>query len=627
MTRKSVGLALLVYTSGILAIFTILLFATEAATLSSIVIFGSAVIAGSAALSWYILRSIRQPFLGLARQTHSPSGEIFDEEVTSSNAKTHKQASSPDEIAASQSETWVAISHEERRATALLEHTVDAIVSIDVSGSILSANAATKSLFGYEIKDLIGKNVRMLAAGVDRQRHDHYIQHHLETGEKRIIGRPREVLGQRADGSSFPLDLSVAGVEVGGEKLFIGVMRDLTDRVALENQLQQAQKMEIVGQLTGGIAHDFNNLLAVVHGNLEMLGIDIAADAPLNREALLELCADGLYASRRGAELTRGLLAFSRKQNLKAESFDANESIDRMANLLRRTLGAGIDLKIIAKDGGWRAEADPSMLESALLNLAINASDAMGNVGMLTIETRDVVLDELYAVTHDKVEAGEYVLIVVSDNGPGMQEEVLERVLEPFFTTKEIGQGTGLGLSMVYGYAKQSRGHLSIYSEVDAGTAVKLYLPRSKKSSDENAKIKPAEINLAANEVILVVEDDPVVRMITVAMLKSMNFNVQEAESGMAALEILDQDYDIKLMLTDIVMPGDMSGIELAAMVTLGYPHIKIIYASGYSPEITGDALSGEMDFPLLKKPYKKQDLAQVLSQALSDPPDDARPA
>jgi len=619
LTRKSVGLALLVYTSGILAIFTILLFATEAATLSSIVIFGSAVIAGSAALSWYILRSIRQPFLGLARQTHSPSGEIFDEEVTSSNAKTHKQASSPDEIAASQSETWVAISHEERRATALLEHTVDAIVSIDVSGSILSANAATKSLFGYEIKDLIGKNVRMLAAGVDRQRHDHYIQHHLETGEKRIIGRPREVLGQRADGSSFPLDLSVAGVEVGGEKLFIGVMRDLTDRVALENQLQQAQKMEIVGQLTGGIAHDFNNLLAVVHGNLEMLGIDIAADAPLNREALLELCADGLYASRRGAELTRGLLAFSRKQNLKAESFDANESIDRMANLLRRTLGAGIDLKIIAKDGGWRAEADPSMLESALLNLAINASDAMGNVGMLTIETRDVVLDELYAVTHDKVEAGEYVLIVVSDNGPGMQEEVLERVLEPFFTTKEIGQGTGLGLSMVYGYAKQSRGHLSIYSEVDAGTAVKLYLPRSKKSSDENAKIKPAEINLAANEVILVVEDDEALRRTVTRMLKRYGYETIAVEDGPSALSVMKATEHIDLMLSDVILPGGMTGPEIIDAARDQHPDMKVLLMSGYTREAMLHRGEITEDIQLIQKPFSSQDLGLALREILEE--------
>lgn len=600
MRLKSVGLALLIYTSGILTIVTILLFATETATLSTIAVFASAVIAGSAALSWYILHTIRQPFLGPARQTH-------------------KQASSPDEIAAFQSETGKTISHEERRANALLEHTVDAIISIDVNGSILSANAATKSLFGYEIKDLIGKNVRMLADGEDRLRHDHYIRHHLETGEKRIIGRPREVLGRRRDGSSFPLDLSVAGVEVEGEKLFISVMRDLTDRVALEGQLRQAQKMEVVGQLTGGIAHDFNNLLAVVHGNLEMLRSDIASDASLNREPLLELCADGLRASERGSELTQGLLAFSRKQNLKPESLDVNEAIDRMVNLLRRTLGAGIDLKIIAKNGGWRVEADPYMLESAILNLAINASDAMGDVGMLTIETKDVVLDELYAATHNEVTAGDYVLIVVSDNGPGMPEEVLEHALEPFFTTKEIGQGTGLGLSMVYGYAKQTRGHLSIHSEVDAGTAVKLYLPRTKKASDENANLKPAEITLVANKVILVVEDDEALLRTITRMLKRYGYETITAADGPSALSVMKATEHIDLMLSDVILPGGMSGPEIIDAAGDQLPDMKFLLMSGYTREAILNRGEITEDIQLIQKPFSSQDLGLALQEILEE--------
>lgn len=227
-----------------------------------------------------------------------------------------------------------------------------------------------------------------------------------------------------------------------------------------------------------------------------------------------------LHASERGANLTQGLLAFSRKQTLKPEPFDANETIDRIENLLRRTLGETVDLKIARKDGGWLAEADPAQLESAILNLAVNANDAMNNAGTLTIETSDTSLDEHYAATHEEVEPGDYVLIAVSDNGPGMSEEVLSRALEPFFTTKEVGEGTGLGLSMIYGYAKQSRGHLSIYSEVGVGSTVKLYLPRS--TAVQNIPDSKAETpaSVDGSEVILVVEDDEALRRTVTRILK-----------------------------------------------------------------------------------------------------------
>jgi len=238
---------------------------------------------------------------------------------------------------------------------------------------------------------------------------------------------------------------------------------------------------------------------------------------------------------------------------------------------------------------------------------------------MLTIETRDVVLDELYAVTHDKVEAGEYVLIVVSDNGPGMQEEVLERVLEPFFTTKEIGQGTGLGLSMVYGYAKQSRGHLSIYSEVDAGTAVKLYLPRSKKSSDENAKIKPAEINLAANEVILVVEDDEALRRTVTRMLKRYGYETIAVEDGPSALSVMKATEHIDLMLSDVILPGGMTGPEIIDAARDQHPDMKVLLMSGYTREAMLHRGEITEDIQLIQKPFSSQDLGLALREILEE--------
>lgn len=615
--RRTVRFALAAYVSFILTVFAILLFGVRQAPFTSLAVFGCVLVAASLTLSWYVLYTFRQPVEELLERSRGLA-EV-GEQKKRGDGEFHHLASAFDEISGRLVDTRETLLKEESRTRALLEHTVDAIVSTDAGGAILTANAATKKLFGHDPDALIGMNVRTLAGGTDRLHHDQYIQSHLETGEKRIIGRPREVLGQRADGTTFPVDLSVARMQVEGEVIFIGVMRDLTDRVALEEQLRQAQKMEAVGQLTGGVAHDFNNLLAVVQGNLEMLRSDMQSDGPLNRENLLELCTESLHATRRGADLTQGLLAFSRKQTLKPELFDVNEAIDRMENLLRRTLGETIDLKIAKKEGGWQVKADPAQLESAILNLAVNANDAMGHVGTLTIETTDTTLDEHYAATHEEVEPGEYVLIAVSDNGPGISEAVLKRVLEPFFTTKEVGEGSGLGLSMIYGYAKQSRGHLSIYSEEGIGTTVKLYLPRSLSKNEARTEPERSDANVDGSEVILVVEDDEALRRTVMRILKRKGYEVLVAQDGPDALLQLDTADHIDLILSDVILPGGMNGPQLIAEAVKSHRDIKVLLMSGYTKEAIMHRGDISEDVRLIHKPFSPQDLGVALRDILGE--------
>lgn len=615
--RRSVRWALAAYVLFITSMFSVLLFGAELGPGTSTALFGGLLVTASIVLSRYLLNAFRQPVRDATQRSRDLPNAGNPE--NRADGDLDHLANAFEEISERLVSTQEILLKEEGRSRALLENTVDAIVSIDLNGSILSANVATRVLFGYDPDELIGKNVRVLAGGMDRLQHDQYMRHHRESGEERIIGRPREVLGQRADGSTFPVDLSVARMEVEGEILFIGVMRDLTDRVALEDQLRQAQKMEAVGQLTGGIAHDFNNLLAVVRGNLEMMRGDIMADGPLNREVLIELCTESLHASERGADLTRGLLAFSRKQTLKPETIDVNGAIDRMENLLRRTLRKSIDLKIAKKQGGWSVEADLSQLESALLNLAVNANDAMGDVGTLTIETSDAVLDEHYAATHDEVEAGDYVLIAVSDNGPGMTETVLAHALEPFFTTKDVGEGSGLGLSMIYGFAKQSGGHLSIYSEEGVGTTVKLYLPRStalETVEDHKEETKP---DVGGSETILVVEDDEALRRTVTRILKRSGYEVLVAGDGPDALLQLDTADHIDLLLSDVILPGGMTGPQLIAEAKRAHADIKVILMSGYTKEAIMHRGDISKDVPLIHKPFSPQDLGVALREILGE--------
>jgi PAS domain S-box-containing protein len=422
---------------------------------------------------------------------------------------------------------------------------------------------------------------------------------------------------QRGDGSWAQVEnrAFVIRDEDGAAIRVLGSMTDISQRLDLEERLQQAQKMEAVGQLTGGVAHDFNNLLTIMMGNAEILS-DELSDQP----HLQELAALTLRAADRGAELTNRLLAFSRKQPLQPQVMDLGPLIQGMEVLLRRTLPENVDIEVICAGGLWKTEVDPSQIEAALLNLTLNARDAMPNRGSLTIETANVSLDDDYVAKELDVEAGQYVLIVITDTGHGIAPDVVGQIFEPFFTTKEIGLGSGLGLSMIYGFIKQSGGHISVYSELGEGTTFRLYFPRSQA---KDAKILIDSVDkkiVGGTDMILVVEDDDLVRDYVIKQLRGLGYRTFEAPNGSEALVLLDQNPEISLLFTDVVMPGGMGGRELADAARALRPDLKVIFTSGYTENsvIHNGRLDAGVD--LLSKPYRRDQLAAKVRKVLDDP-------
>jgi signal transduction histidine kinase len=399
------------------------------------------------------------------------------------------------------------------------------------------------------------------------------------------------------------------------------VAEEIEERMKTEEVLRQAQKMEAIGQLTGGIAHDFNNLLQVILGNLESL----------RRRTNLETRADikkpvetAIRGAERAAELTNQLLAFSRRQPLKPKPIELGRLVSGMSELLRRVLGETIATETVLAGGLWKAHADANQLESALLNLAVNARDAMPRGGKLTIETANVFLDEAYAATHDDVRSGQYVMIAVSDTGTGMSKEVLAKAFDPFFTTKEIGKGTGLGLSQVYGFVKQSGGHVKIYSEPGEGTTVKVYLPRVV----ADAEIVPPDVPPPAGdatEVILVVEDDGDVRANTIEMLRDLGYSVLAAADSTSALKILDATPNVHLLFTDVGLPGGFNGRQLADEAQRRRPALRVLFTTGYARNAI--VHQGRLDpgVEMLPKPFTYATLAAKLRAVLHAKPDTAR--
>jgi len=403
-------------------------------------------------------------------------------------------------------------------------------------------------------------------------------------------------------------EFDVAGTLVA----ITGVCQDVTEREAAAAQLQQAQKMEAVGQLTGGLAHDFNNLLAVIIGNLDLIE-EVLVDDPTTQG----FAATALAAALKGAELTKQLLAFSRRQPLNPQLLDLNRLLAGMESLWKRTLGEAIEVRLHQSASLWSTLADGSMVESAVLNLAINARDAMAGGGVLTVETRNMSLDQASAAEEQHVPAGDYAMIAVSDTGHGIPADVLASVFEPFFTTKGVGKGSGLGLSMVYGFAKQSGGHVKIYSEVGAGTTVRLFLPRAHQALDPPEPApSSAALPHARDETVLVVEDNDDVRCLAVHQLKDLGYTVVEAENGPLALALLGRRQDIDLLFTDMVMPGGMTGIELAAAATQLKPSLKVLFTTGFAEAATGNSRF-MVTSKLITKPYRKSALAVKLREVL----------
>ncbi|MEX2200361.1 MAG: PAS domain S-box protein [Dongiaceae bacterium] len=498
---------------------------------------------------------------------------------------------------------------------AVVHTAVDGVILIDATGSIRMFNPACERLFGYRADEVIGQNVKMLMPEPYRDEHDGYLANYRQTGKAKIIGIGREVEGRRKDGTTFPMDLSVGEAKQEGASIYVGMIHDLTERKRVEQQLVQAQKMEAVGHLSGGIAHDFNNLLTVISGNTEFL---IEALAP--RPDLREMAESIMAAGKRGAELTQRLLAFSRRQMLKPEEVDCNALIHEAQGLLQRTLRADIEIRMSLHQALSPAYADANQLESAILNLALNAQDAMPSGGLLTITTDNMKLDDDYHDQHLEVRPGSYVLIAVGDTGEGMNADVLSHVFEPFFTTKEVGKGSGLGLSMVYGFVKQSNGHVAIYSEPGLGTTVRIYLPAGTGSfaAESSSKIGVAQDKPAlGREVILVVEDDPFVRAYAVRTLETLGYNVIAAVDAHEALAKLAGGQIPDMLFTDIVMPGNVNGWELAQRAAELLPSMKVMFTSGYALEALSHTGRLPADAAFLNKPYRKSDLAQLVRHVL----------
>lgn len=625
----------------------------------------------------------------------------------------------------------------EERFRKVVDTAIDGMILIDGSGHIKLYNPACEALFGYAPEEVLGQNISMLMPEPDRSGHDGYLRHHLQTGEQRIIGVGRDVLGRRKNGTVFPFALAVGSFEEDGASMFVGVIHDLTKyrrsqdrrresearfrllvdsitdyaiflmdangvvltwntgaqnltgytpeeaigktrdvyyveaerstspadalRIAeeknryvneewrmrkdgtrfwasvvisalrdqsgaltgfvnitrdmterqqadeLRDQLRHAQKMEALGQLTGGVAHDFNNLLAVIVGNLELLG-DRVKDNEGKR-----LIEQAMRNALNGAELTRRLLAFGRQQKLKPIQVDVNELIDGMIDMLRRTLGNGIDIRSSLALDVYMVEVDAGQLENALLNIAINARDAMDGAGALQIRSAITYLDEPRAMPTRTAPIGTYVMIAIRDTGKGMPPDVIARIFEPFFTTKEIGKGSGLGLSMVYGFVVQSGGYVEVESQPGQGTEFRIYLPALE--SERLASRRPE--NEPGRRLVLCVDDNPDVRATVTALLGSLGFAVLPASTGETALAELRRGLPIDLVLTDIQMPGAMDGFELARRMRSTKPDMPVLFMSGST------GTDGLRDTPfaglsrILAKPVRKADLAEAIEALL----------
>jgi PAS domain S-box-containing protein len=500
------------------------------------------------------------------------------------------------------------------RFEAIMQHTPLIVAVKDLDGRYSFVNPAFERHFGITAAEILGKTSHAMTESAHAAVYAAQDAHVIATREP----LQQELTAPAAGGLRTTLSVKFPLLDERGAVQAVGmIVADVTEQRRVDAQLAHAQRLQAVGQLTGGVAHDFNNLLTVVLGNAGVLAEEPHAD-PARRQRLAEMIA---AAAERGAELTKRLLAFSRRQALKPEPVETNRLIRDMEGLLRRSLGEHIEIDTAFAAELWRAHADPVQVESAILNLAINARDAMPGGGKLLIETRNVGLGDEDASIEQELRPGDYVLIAVSDTGTGMPPEVAARAFEPFFTTKPVGQGSGLGLSMVYGFAKQSGGHVKIYSEPGHGTTVRLYLPRAPDDSARDAAAAAAT-NTAeprGQETVLVVEDDPLVRSTVIGQLRGLGYQVIETGTGAEALRVLATGAAVDLMFTDVVMPGGLDGKELARRARGVRPGLKVLFTTGYTEDAAIRHGRLEAGARLLNKPYRRADLARVIRQALDE--------
>jgi PAS domain S-box-containing protein len=491
---------------------------------------------------------------------------------------------------------------------------VDAVLVADVNGKIILCNPASERLMGVtselEPSEWFKPGEVLASDGTELSFSERPLMRAVR-GE--LVENCEITIRRGAERKSYHLIANGGPIldALNQNRGAVVVYRDITENLEIERQLRQAQKMEAVGELTGGIAHDFNNILTVITGTIEIL-----ADAVADKPALASIAKMIDEAAGRGADLTQRLLAFARRQPLQPRETDINSLIVETAKLLRPTLGEHIEIESILPDSLQAALVDPNQLTTALINLALNARDAMPNGGKLMFETENADLDEAYAGSNTDVQPGSYVMIAVSDTGSGIPSEIRDRVFEPFFTTKEVGRGSGLGLSMVYGFIKQSEGHININSEEGHGTTVNLYLPRSRNP----VRLAEEEVMPAVetgSEIILVVEDDDLVRNYVVTQLSSFGYEVRTARNAVEALAIIERGAELDLLFTDVIMPGPMNGRRLSEAALKLRPSLKVLFTSGYTENAIVHRGRLDPGVLLLAKPYRKAELARMIRQAL----------
>lgn len=505
------------------------------------------------------------------------------------------------------------------------ETATDAILTMDGNSTILFVNPATERIFGYSRAELIGQNLTMLMPERFRHLHEAGISRYNRTGEKRLTWAAVRFPGLDKSRREIPLELSFGEVVKDGRRLFTGIIRDISERALaeeenrnLQEQLAQSQKIEAVGQLAGGIAHDFNNLLTAIGGYSELLLGDLPPDDPRRAHA-----EEIRKAGERAASLTRQLLAFSRRQVLAPKVFDLNATVLDLERILGRLIGDHIQLRINPSAGLWTVKADPGQIGQAILNLAINARDAMPEGGTLTIETANVELGADYVPSHASVVPGPYAMVAITDTGTGMTEQVKAHIFEPFFTTKEQGKGTGLGLSTTYGIVKQSGGYIWCDSEPEHGATFKIYLPRVLEAVERDLPPAAPPAMLSGEETILLVEDEPEVRSLVQKVLKMQGYTVLAAANAEEALRVSgDFRGEIEMMVCDVSMPG-LSGKQLAERLAESRPETKVLFMSGYTDDTIVHHGILDPGIAFLQKPFTPQALARKVREVLETAPEE----
>jgi PAS domain S-box-containing protein len=522
-------------------------------------------------------------------------------------------------------DTSAGLRESEERYRAAFETAHDAIVTTNEAGNILNWNNAAKKTFGYSLSEVFDHSIDILVSDdikeeAERENRPWY-KSSATNGADAVI----ETRARTKSGGEVHVDVSTSTWKVNNEVFQTITIRDVTlrkeaeaHRANLSEQLRQAQKMEAVGQLTGGIAHDFNNILAIIMGNLE-IGIDIIGE----ESEAYEHFDMAMKGSERAAMLTKRLLGFSRRDSAQTKVTMVNEFIRDLKDLVERTLTSAISVETWLADDLWPVVIDPHELEEALLNLAINARDAMPDGGLLTIETQNKYLDEHYIKTHPGGMSGEFVMITIQDSGTGIDPAYLEKVFEPFFSTKETGKGTGLGLSMVYGFVQRCKGHISIYSEPGEGTAIRIFLPRVvTETVPETEVVEISNDAPEGTETILIVDDERNLLRVTEIFMASLGYNTLTASNGREALEIIESGDRIDLLFSDVVMPGGISGYHLADLVQKKRPGIRILLTSGFTPKkkyknFDRYGFDQALRNNLLTKPFNRMELAIALRAIL----------